>query len=304
MPGDGVRQLDERRADAAVVGERDQPAGQLRDPRLWQPREGSKHRQPGQVPDRVLDHLAAVPAGNVVEDDPDEVELRVELPHADDERGRGLGAAAQVDDQDGRRSDQVGDLCRAAREARLVRRLWALAMAVEDPGGALDDRAVGIANPVHERPHHAVAAEHPGVEVAAGAATGAGEMGAVELVGTDLERLHRAPPPAQRAHQPQGHRRLARAGAEAGDDDAGDGRLLRHCCSPGLRGHEDAARTWWGGVLAAAGLSLRPTLTPARAGVKEWCCACGSPRPPATGADSALPRSRPVRDHTVVRAPA
>jgi hypothetical protein len=184
--------------------------------------EGAKYGQLGRVPNGIFDAAAVALGADIIEQNAGNLRrLRVGLETQRD-GGRTLPHAADVDHQDDGRLDDAGDIGAAALEAGTA--------TVEHPHHAFDQNQVGAERTLREHLAQRALAQHPGIEIAAGSPAHMRQVRRVDVVGANLEGLHREPAGFEGRDQPSREDRLANVARGPRDDQPGCAYLVQHPC--------------------------------------------------------------------------
>ncbi len=126
--------------------------------------------------------------------------------------------AGNIDHQQDGCAQQPCDLRRGAAVIVPVR-------AIEQPHHSFHHRDVGIPGCTCERLPQLLVAQHPGIEIAAGAARSPLVIAGIDVIRAALEGLHRQTTGTQGRDEPGGDRRLADVGRRSRDDYTGNSRI-------------------------------------------------------------------------------
>ncbi len=128
-------------------------------------------------PERCDQHLLVPGGGDAVDDEAGDFDVRAEASEAGDEGGDGLALLFGIDHEDHGQIERGGEVSGGA---------GAVGGAVEEAHHAFDDQQIGADRVVVGQGAEPVRRHGPGVEVDRLGAGGAGQMGAVDVIGPGL----------------------------------------------------------------------------------------------------------------------
>ena len=173
--------------------------------------QGAQQRRQTFAVERAAQDVGVTGAARVVGDNSDQPDAHaggIQLKPGD-QRGGGPGHAPSVEHERHGDAEGAGAVGGAARRV-------AGGAAVEKPHDAFAHGGVGVVGAAVPQRADAVAAHHPGIEIAGRAAGGLGVKGRVDVVRPALEPLHAQPAPRERPHQRDPRRRLPLPGTGGG----------------------------------------------------------------------------------------